>query len=84
MSVIPSFQQSVKYSSRSLSVHSVARFIVGRHFDTKCVCSDLRTPCSVPPRPHFTLDRLGSLILSELDNLDVNVERMSEPTTTIL
>ena len=31
-------------------------------------------PRSIPPHPHHTLDQLGSLVLSELEGLDVNIE----------
>ena len=80
MSVIPSFQRRVKYTSWSISVHSVAKFVVGCHIDTKC-----HMPRSVPPRLRHNLDRL-SLILIELtlESLDVNVEGASKPTPIVL
>ena len=38
------FFQNFKYSYQTFSV---ARFIVGCHFVTKCTCSDLHVPSSV-------------------------------------
>ena len=76
MPVTPLFQQSIKYSSQSILVHSVARLVVGRHFDTKCICSDPHMPCSVLPRPRRTLDRLDSV--SSKVSMSTSKERASQ------
>ena len=53
MSVVPSFQWSIKYSQSFLANYRC-------HLDTKCTCSDLYAQHSIPPHPCCALDcRIG-------------------------
>ena len=57
MSMVPSFYRSLKCSDQTFKAHSVARFIVGRHFDTMCTCSQLRAATSITtPMAHDPSD----------------------------
>ena len=77
---------STKHQVGSFSAHSVSKFVVGHHFDTKMhMLGSAHALHSVLPRPCHTLDHgLGSLILSKLEGLHVNVEGASELMLIIL